>query len=46
VDGASTAADATAFLHAGPEKEIYNPALQPPASPYQLLVGTIISEAW
>jgi hypothetical protein len=50
MDGASTAADATdqprklAFLNAGPEKEIHNPhALQRPASPYELLVGTIIS---
>jgi len=33
-----------AFLKAGPEKEIYNPhALQTPASPYQLMAGTIIS---
>lgn len=32
------------FLSAGPEKEIYNPhALQTPASPYQLMAGTIIS---
>jgi type IV secretion system protein TrbI len=32
------------FLKAGPEKEIYNPhGLQKPASPYQLMAGTIIS---
>ena len=50
LESASTATDATdqtrklAFLKAGPEKEIYNPhLLQRPASPYQLLAGTIIS---
>ena len=50
MDSGSTATDATdqtrklAFLKAGPEKEIYNPhLLQRPASPYQLLAGTIIS---
>ncbi len=33
-----------AFLKSGPEKEIYNPhGLQTPASPYQLMAGTIIS---
>ena len=32
------------FLKAGPEKEIYNPhGLQTPASPYQLMAGTIIA---
>jgi type IV secretion system protein VirB10 len=32
------------FLKSGPEKEIYNPhGLQKPASPYQLLAGTIIA---
>jgi type IV secretion system protein TrbI len=53
VDGAtdrtalSDPADQTrklAFLKSGTEKEIYNPhALQTPASPYQLMAGTIIS---
>jgi type IV secretion system protein TrbI len=32
------------FLKSGPEKEIYNPhGLQKPASPYQLMAGTIIA---
>jgi type IV secretion system protein VirB10 len=32
------------FLKTGPEKEIYNPhALQTPASPYQLMAGTVIA---
>jgi type IV secretion system protein VirB10 len=32
------------FLKAGPEKDIYNPhGLQKPASPYQLMAGTIIA---
>jgi type IV secretion system protein TrbI len=32
------------FLKAGPEKEIYNPhGLQKPASPYQLMAGTVIA---
>jgi type IV secretion system protein VirB10 len=32
------------FLKAGPDKAIYNPhALQTPASPYQLMAGTIIT---
>jgi len=32
------------FLKAGPEKEIYNPhGLQTPASPYQLMAGTVIA---
>jgi type IV secretion system protein VirB10 len=32
------------FFKAGPEKEIYNPhGLQKPASPYQLMAGTIIA---
>jgi type IV secretion system protein TrbI len=32
------------FLRSGPEKEIYNPhGLQTPASPYQLMAGTIIA---
>jgi type IV secretory pathway VirB10-like protein len=50
LEGTSAATDPTdqtrklAFLRTGPEKEIYNPhALQRPASPYQLLAGTIIS---
>jgi type IV secretion system protein VirB10 len=33
-----------AFLKSGPEKDIYNPhALQTPASPYQLMAGTVIA---
>ena len=33
-----------AFLKSGPEMEIYNPhSLQTPASPYQLMAGTIIA---
>jgi len=32
------------FLKAGPEKEVYNPhPLQTPASPYQLMAGTVIA---
>jgi len=32
------------FLKSGPEKEIYNPhGLQKPASPYQLMAGTVIA---
>jgi type IV secretion system protein VirB10 len=32
------------FLRSGPEKEIYNPhGLQMPASPYQLMAGTVIA---
>jgi type IV secretion system protein VirB10 len=32
------------FLKSGPEKEIYNPhRLQTPASPYQLMAGTVMS---
>ena len=32
------------FLKSGPEKDIYNPhALQAPASPYQLMAGTVIA---
>ncbi|MCL4765419.1 MAG: conjugal transfer protein TraI [Hyphomicrobiaceae bacterium] len=32
------------FLRSGPEKEVYNPhGLQTPASPYQLMAGTIIA---
>ena len=32
------------FLRSGPEKEIYNPhVLQTPASPYQLMAGTVIA---
>jgi type IV secretion system protein VirB10 len=32
------------FLKAGPEKDIYNPhALQTPASPFQLMAGTVIA---
>jgi type IV secretion system protein VirB10 len=44
--GASTADQARklTFLKSGPEKEIYNPhALQTPASPYQLMAGTVIA---
>jgi type IV secretion system protein VirB10 len=50
LDGTAAATDPTdqtrklAFLKAGPEKEIYNPhGEQRPASPYQLLAGTIIA---
>jgi type IV secretion system protein VirB10 len=33
-----------AFLKSGPEKDVYNPhALQTPASPYQLMAGTVIA---
>lgn len=33
-----------AFLKAGPEKDIYNPhGIETPASPYQLMAGTIIA---
>jgi type IV secretion system protein VirB10 len=33
-----------AFLKSGPEKDIYNPhGLQTPASPYQLMAGTVIA---
>ena len=49
-DTETVAADATeptrklAFLTSGPEKDIYNPhRLQTPASPYQLMAGTVIS---
>ena len=49
LDGAAPSVDATdqnrklAFLKAGPEKETYNPhGAQKPASPYQLIAGTII----
>lgn len=42
-----SAADQTrklTFLKSGPEKEVYNPhALQTPASPYQLMAGTVIA---
>ncbi len=32
------------FLRSGPEKEIYNPhGLQTPASPYQLMAGTVVA---
>jgi type IV secretion system protein VirB10 len=32
------------FLKSGPEKDIYNPhALQTPASPYQLMAGTVVA---
>ena len=48
LDGlANDTADQTrklSFLKSGPEKEIYNPhGLQKPASPYQLMAGTIIA---
>ncbi|MEQ1612382.1 MAG: TrbI/VirB10 family protein, partial [Hyphomicrobiaceae bacterium] len=43
----SDAADQTrklAFLKSGPEKDIYNPhGVQTPASPYQLMAGTVIA---
>jgi type IV secretion system protein VirB10 len=46
----STGTDATeslrklTFLRSGPEKEVYNPhGLQTPASPYQLMAGTVIA---
>jgi type IV secretion system protein VirB10 len=33
-----------AFLKSGPEKDVYNPhVLQTPASPYQLMAGTVIA---
>ena len=44
--GAGTADQARklTFLKSGPEKGIYNPhALQTPASPYQLMAGTVIA---
>ncbi|MBU1212604.1 MAG: TrbI/VirB10 family protein [Alphaproteobacteria bacterium] len=50
IDGSAQAPDATdqtrklAFLKGGTDKDIYNPhAPQRPASPYQLLAGTIIA---
>ncbi len=50
IDSSAIAPDATdqtrklAFLKGGTDKDIYNPhALQRPASPYQLLAGTIIA---
>jgi type IV secretion system protein VirB10 len=47
VDALETGADQShklTFLKAGPEKNIYNPhALQTPASPYQLMAGTVIA---
>jgi type IV secretory pathway VirB10-like protein len=47
VDALETAADQShklTFLKAGPEKNIYNPhPLQTPASPYQLMAGTVIA---
>ena len=46
-DGLATGADQShklTFLKAGPEKNIYNPhPLQTPASPYQLMAGTVIA---
>jgi type IV secretion system protein TrbI len=42
--GTSDQSRKLAFLKSGPEKEIYNPhGLQAPASPYQLMAGTIIA---
>jgi type IV secretion system protein TrbI len=42
--GATEAARKLGVLNAAPEKEIYNPhRLQTPASPYQLMAGTIIA---
>jgi type IV secretion system protein VirB10 len=47
VDALETGADQShklTFLKAGPEKNIYNPhPLQTPASPYQLMAGTVIA---
>jgi len=47
VDALETGADQShklTFLKAGPEKNIYNPhSLQTPASPYQLMAGTVIA---
>ena len=43
-DGGADQARKLSFLKSGPEKDIYNPhALQKPASPYQLMAGTIIA---
>ena len=43
-DGGADQARKLTFLKSGPEKDIYNPhALQKPASPYQLMAGTIIA---
>jgi type IV secretion system protein VirB10 len=42
--GTSDQARKLTFLKSGPEKDIYNPhALQTPASPYQLMAGTVIA---
>ena len=47
LDALGTGADQShklTFLKAGPEKNIYNPhPLQTPASPYQLMAGTVIA---
>ena len=50
IDGETPGTDSTeaarklAFLSAAPEKDIYNPhRLQTPASPYQVMAGTIIA---
>jgi type IV secretion system protein VirB10 len=47
VDALETGADQShklTFLKSGPEKDIYNPhPLQTPASPYQLMAGTVIA---
>ena len=43
-DGRADQTRKLSFLKVGPEKDIYNPhALQKPASPYQLMAGTIIA---
>ena len=42
--GTSEQARKLTFLKSGPEKDIYNPhALQTPASPHQLMAGTVIA---
>jgi type IV secretion system protein VirB10 len=43
-DAVSDQAHKLSFLKAAPEKDVYNPhALQKPASPYQLMAGTVIA---
>jgi type IV secretion system protein VirB10 len=43
-DTVSDQAHKLSFLKAAPEKDVYNPhGLQKPASPYQLMAGTVIS---
>jgi type IV secretion system protein TrbI len=42
--GTSDQSRTLTFLKSGPEKDVYNPhALQTPASPYQLMAGTVIA---